>query len=250
MPILLKRWPESLRDYKAKEADIAFRGFLNSSYGRCLEIGAGDGFEATLIKNRFRLLVTTEREKGSFEKRDACIHYCACDAERLPFAGKSFDFVFSSSVIEHIRNKELCLSEVKRVLRDNGVVVHIVPSRTWKILNCLLLYPYLFLLLCNAGELKNRVEEKNKSEAPKGRILKYLIPRVHGEYQNHLAEFIHYGEKQWQALFESNGFKVINVIKLPLASGYGFNLDKMKTFLEKGGFSSTYAFVMVQKKEQ
>jgi len=245
--MLLKNWPRSVHDYKVKEADIVFREPPNFSYGRCLELGAGDGFEATLIKNRFRLLVTTERDKGSFQKKDACIHYCTCDAEMLPFADKSFDFVFSSSVIEHIRNKELSLSEVKRVLRDNGVVVHIVPSRTWKILNCLLLYPYLFLLLCNAGELKNRIEQKSKTVASKGGILKYLIPRVHGEYQNHMVEFVHYGKKQWQALFESNGFKITNVIKLPVTSGYGFNLDKVKSFLEKCGLSSAYAFIMVRR---
>jgi 2-polyprenyl-6-hydroxyphenyl methylase/3-demethylubiquinone-9 3-methyltransferase len=42
-------------------------------------------------------------------------------AEAIPFASESFDIVIASSVLEHVNNLELCLSEVSRVLAPGGV---------------------------------------------------------------------------------------------------------------------------------
>ncbi len=52
------------------------------------------------------------------------------DAERLPFKDKSFDFVFSRHMIEHIRQPELFLNESMRVSRKGGLLI--APSSTWE----------------------------------------------------------------------------------------------------------------------
>ena len=39
----------------------------------------------------------------------------------MPFKSNSFDFVFCSSLIEHIKNPDLLLREIKRVLKKNGL---------------------------------------------------------------------------------------------------------------------------------
>lgn len=49
----------------------------------------------------------------------------------LPFHDSSFDFVFSTSVMEHVLDPGLALSEVARVLRPDGWSAHIFPSR-WR----------------------------------------------------------------------------------------------------------------------
>lgn len=43
--------------------------------------------------------------------------------KRLPFPDKSFDIIFSRSVLMHILNKEYTIKELLRVLKDNGRIV-------------------------------------------------------------------------------------------------------------------------------
>ena len=52
--MLIKDWIEYLHEYKRKEVAAAFEGFSAPEGSSCLEIGAGDGYEASLIKKYFR----------------------------------------------------------------------------------------------------------------------------------------------------------------------------------------------------
>jgi len=49
----------------------------------------------------------------------------------LPFNGASFDFVFSTSVMEHVLDPGRALGEIARVLRPGGCSIHVFPSR-WR----------------------------------------------------------------------------------------------------------------------
>ncbi len=47
--------------------------------------------------------------------------------------------------------------------------------------------------------------------------------------------------------FENAGFEVVNIIKGPVVSGYGFGFDKARKVLENLGFASEFAYVIVKK---
>jgi SAM-dependent methyltransferase len=47
----------------------------------------------------------------------------------LPFKDNSFDFIFSNSVFEHIKNYSETISELSRVLKPNGLCLHTFASR-------------------------------------------------------------------------------------------------------------------------
>jgi SAM-dependent methyltransferase len=49
------------------------------------------------------------------------------DLENLPFADRSYDFVFASHVLEHVRDDGKALSEIRRILRPDGIAVLPVP---------------------------------------------------------------------------------------------------------------------------
>jgi len=49
------------------------------------------------------------------------------DLLNLPFADGSYDFVFASHVLEHIREDERAISELRRILRPNGIAILPVP---------------------------------------------------------------------------------------------------------------------------
>ncbi len=51
-------------------------------------------------------------------------------AENLPYENRNFDVVYSSHVLEHVNDEQKSLSEMKRVLKDNGVLIIGMPTAT------------------------------------------------------------------------------------------------------------------------
>ncbi|WP_029231320.1 class I SAM-dependent methyltransferase [Butyrivibrio sp. VCB2006] len=48
---------------------------------------------------------------------------------RIPYDDNTFDYVFSTSVFEHVQNTEEALKEIYRVLKPGGISTHCMPSR-------------------------------------------------------------------------------------------------------------------------
>ncbi len=48
---------------------------------------------------------------------------------KLPFNDKTFDFIFSDDVFEHVRNYQETINEISRVLKPNGICLHTFASR-------------------------------------------------------------------------------------------------------------------------
>lgn len=70
-----------------------------------------------------RLFGERAREAGVADRADAR----AGDVRELPFENASFDVVFMSEVIEHVREQHEALAEVSRVLRPGGTLVLTTP---------------------------------------------------------------------------------------------------------------------------
>lgn len=49
------------------------------------------------------------------------------DLQELPFEDQTYDFVFASHVLEHIPNDEKAISEIRRILKPNGIAILPVP---------------------------------------------------------------------------------------------------------------------------
>ncbi len=50
--------------------------------------------------------------------------------EKIPFEDNFFDFVFCTETIEHLKNPDYCLREIKRVLINNGRIIITIPNAT------------------------------------------------------------------------------------------------------------------------
>ncbi len=50
--------------------------------------------------------------------------------EKIPFEDNFFDFVFCTETLEHLKNPDYCLREIKRVLVNNGRIIITVPNAT------------------------------------------------------------------------------------------------------------------------
>jgi ubiquinone/menaquinone biosynthesis C-methylase UbiE len=104
-----------------------------------LEIGAGTGyFTLNLLQlGLIERATATDISPGMLARLGASarelgleVETVECDAERLPFAEGSFDFVFGHAVLHHIPDLERAFAEFARVLRPGGRVAFCgEPSR-------------------------------------------------------------------------------------------------------------------------
>lgn len=49
------------------------------------------------------------------------------DLQNLPFADQSYDFIFASHVLEHVKNDYQAIAEIRRILKPKGIAVLPVP---------------------------------------------------------------------------------------------------------------------------
>ena len=85
----------------------------------------GSGFESQGINNNFM-------HSNNFQVLETDVSFSSnvdviCDGHCLPFKDKSFDAVILQAVLEHVIDPYKCVDEVKRVLKNNGLVYAETP---------------------------------------------------------------------------------------------------------------------------
>ena len=96
-----------------------------------LDLGAGTGKMTAGLMKRYRKarvvavdiahsMLQRTRRRGGWLRRPRCI--CA-DAEQLPFAGNSFDLIFSNLMIQWCQPQDTLFGEFHRVLRPGGLLM-------------------------------------------------------------------------------------------------------------------------------
>ena len=98
-----------------------------------LEIGTSTGFTAIELSKAVNCNVTAidiSEKSLSSAKRNAerygvisNINFLQADATNLPFKNETFDFIFSGNIISYIYDRKKALSEYKRVLKRDGILL-------------------------------------------------------------------------------------------------------------------------------
>lgn len=70
-----------------------------------------------------------KKSDSNFKNVSHFFHPICGDVIHLPYRNKSFDFLSMLDVIEHIKNDELAIAEISRILKNKGLVVVTVPHR-------------------------------------------------------------------------------------------------------------------------
>lgn len=92
-----------------------------------LELGCGEGMLALLKRKGVKLAgIDLSSELIAAALNNGYDAACVADVRNLPFPDSSFDYIVSLDVMGHIAfdDKDRVLSEIKRVLRGDGVTMH------------------------------------------------------------------------------------------------------------------------------
>lgn len=261
MPHIKADWRHYLYKLRRREIELLFGRCPQPAFAQGLELGAGDGFQSSLLRAYVAALIATDYRPTILDaEAHAGVTYRVCDAERVDemFAAEQFDLIFSSNMLEHLPAPQRALAGMRRVLRDDGIAIHIVPSPFWKVCHLLGFYPNAVLSRldrwlarhrpADAATINDTAWDNNPKAAVRrgSRLRRILWPAPHGISGGHLAEFRAFSPARWRAEFAAAGFDIRAIRRGPVSSGYGFGLDALRAFLERRGLASEYAYLVVK----
>ena len=95
-----------------------------------LDVGGGNGFQCKLLSSLATEVLAIDVNSHPNPVMPVQIY----DGRDIPLGDASVDRIFTSNVLEHIPDLDHSLREMRRVLVDNGLAIHIVPTPAWRIL--------------------------------------------------------------------------------------------------------------------
>lgn len=179
---------------------------------RVLEVGGGNGFQASVLASWGCHITSIDLPETSA----AATYYPVepYDGQRLPFPDHAFDVVFSSNVLEHVPHLPVILKEIARVIKSDGVAVHILPSSAWRFWTSLTHYVHLArrvgrrFFRHDAGSNGSSFQVAS-SKRDWGVLLKRIfLDGPHGAYPNEFYEMYAFSRSRWLDVFASHGFEI------------------------------------------
>lgn len=187
-----------------------------------LEIGGGSGFQAKIMADWGCRVVSIDVDsKPSPEHQFFGKQYYPVqtyDGIHIPWPDRSFDLVYSSNVLYHVRPPNPLVSEIYRVLRGDGLSIHLLPTVSWRFWTNVAHYVFMFRrvgkrLRRHAAAVSSAPSTPPATAAPaisRGKRLKdFLRPSPLGPYSSALAELYYFRRGYWRGIFDGEGFEVV-----------------------------------------
>ena len=239
-----KKWIEFIRDQELLYIKKII--FINK-IKKILDIGGKDGYIAKRFTDWGFDVISIDMNPVStyFDVKKM-------DALDLKFKSNSFDLVFSSHVIAHIQDKELIFNEINRVLKNEGLIIHIVPSNWWSLItnfwHYILLPKLLYQKIINKSDNESWKNQNSKIKyQKKNRLINLLINHPLGTEKSFIVEIFKFSKNNWIKLFTRYENTVIKKLNGPLVYS-GYNVFKNHGIIIRKKiadlFPSSYIFVM------
>ena len=180
-----------LKEYWFIPSDVLQRGIEANIWDLCrfqhpvLDIGVGNGkMSAFIFRNHPEFDVGIDLDTSGLENARTTKKYkkiLHADAQNLPFKDASFNTIVSNSTFEHIVADIKAVSEVSRVLKNDGLFFITVPSE------------YMKKWILEYEEKKNMVQSQ-------GNLIKF----------NERANHLHYRSlSDWKKCLKKNSLEMV-----------------------------------------
>lgn len=207
---------EKIRRFELDAIIETIRGEVPDG-ARILDIGAGAGWQARIVSDAGYAVEAIDMPTSVYAQ-NRVFAICDYDGLRIPFPDAAFDAIYSSNVLEHVAHADVFQEEIRRVLKPDGVAVHVVPSGSWRFWSNLAHYPYIVKAVFRRlrgtdGESGDMITIGTKERAPRtvGNTLRRIfIPNRDGEVGNAWTEIWHFSRWRWTRLFQRNGWWIEN----------------------------------------
>lgn len=117
------------RHRKAEKIVKILDGHKKLKGTKVLDIGTGAGYIAHALSKQAKDVHSVDIVDDRLIK-EGYKHKIVKD-ETLPYPDKAFDVVVSNQVLEHVPDQHKHLSEIRRVLKDDGIVYLASPNKWW-----------------------------------------------------------------------------------------------------------------------
>lgn len=220
--------PESWKKFvREKEVEQIFSIFSGTKFEKTIEFGAGEGIQTVVIVDYSKEHTCSyysdniDENHGNL-KIDSSLKsvvYMQNDIQCMPeFKNESFDLIYTSNTLEHIINIDDALSECCRILKNEAIMIHIIPNRLWKISSFVL------------------------------NTIRFRPPlHVHGISNNHISELYFFGKTPWVNKFNSAGLEVVKIISMPFYNGTQNKFKFINRLGNKYNLSSSFAYILKKK---
>ncbi len=174
-----------------------------------LELGGGNGFQASLLDSLGAKVQSIDVAVPLGQDKFFPVEIY--DGLTIPFPDATFDVVFSSNVLEHVRDINAMMAEIRRVLKPEGVAIHILPTPAWRFWTSLTHYAYLIMRILGVrrpvggGNLPS-LGEKIQRSGLLATAKRILVAGPHGEYPSAISEMWYFSRRRWRGVFEQSGY--------------------------------------------
>lgn len=196
-----------IEDQRLTELDL-IKGWLRPEMN-ILEIGGGSGFQASILNSWGCNIISLDlMERNTPKKQYYPIR--EYDGHSIPLPDNYFDLIFSSNVLEHVHNLPQLFGEMHRVVKPQGLLIHILPSVSWRFWTSLAHYPFLVkYLFMREKSLHSITKTPSIAKALSLRgIKRVLFAGAHGIYHSAFSELYYFSKNHWIKIFNKNGFEI------------------------------------------
>ena len=122
--------------WHSTKINFSLRLLSKISFKNCLEVGSASGYMISEIAKRypqvkFHAIDPYEAAIKFAKKQYPHINFVKAEAEKLPFKNNQFDLILCYETIEHVRNPQKAIFEMKRVLKKRGKFILAMDSGTF-----------------------------------------------------------------------------------------------------------------------
>jgi hypothetical protein len=126
-------------------------------------------------------------------------------------------------MLEHIPHVYAFQQELQRVLKDEGITIHILPTGAWRVWSCITHYPaWITRIISGLRRSKSspafgpsnsavdcNVHPQNRKKHDWMQLVRNsCFPPRHGEFGNCISEIYYFSKFRWSRLFRRAGWTV------------------------------------------